>query len=61
MHAHSYVESSVQILGEYKGEEPFASFLKKYFGRNKKYGSRDRKAGKPSMLLLFQVGQSISE
>ena len=35
MHAHSYVKSSVEILGEYKGEEPFASFLKKYFGEIK--------------------------
>jgi 16S rRNA (cytosine967-C5)-methyltransferase len=40
---HSYLHSAKQILQLYNGEEPFASFLKKYFAANKKYGSKDRK------------------
>jgi 16S rRNA (cytosine967-C5)-methyltransferase len=40
---HSYLNSSREILSLYNGEEPFASFVKKYFSGNKKYGSRDRK------------------
>ena len=59
MHAHSYVKSSVEILGEYKGEEPFASFLKKYFGRNKKYGSRDRKQVSHLCYCYFRLGKAL--
>lgn len=39
----SYLNSSKDILSLYKGEEPFASFIKKYFSGHKKFGSRDRK------------------
>ncbi len=59
MHAHSYLRSSVEILGEYKGEEPFASFLKKYFGRNKKYGSRDRKQIGHLCYSYFRLGKAL--
>ncbi len=31
------------LLQQYKGEEPFAAFLKKQFAANKKFGSKDRK------------------
>jgi 16S rRNA (cytosine967-C5)-methyltransferase len=40
---HSYLNSAKEILSSYKGEEPFASFLKKYFAGHKKFGSTDRK------------------
>jgi 16S rRNA (cytosine967-C5)-methyltransferase len=40
---HSYLNSAVAILQQYKGEEPFASFIKKYFAQYKKFGSKDRK------------------
>ena len=40
---HSYLNSAKKILSVYKGEDPFASFLKKYFAQNKKFGSKDRK------------------
>ncbi|HRD57243.1 MAG TPA: methyltransferase domain-containing protein [Ferruginibacter sp.] len=40
---HSYVLSAKSILQLYKGELPFAIFLKKYFSGNKKFGSKDRK------------------
>jgi 16S rRNA (cytosine967-C5)-methyltransferase len=40
---HSYLNSAVAILQQYKGEEPFASFIKKYLAQYKKFGSKDRK------------------
>jgi 16S rRNA (cytosine967-C5)-methyltransferase len=40
---HSYLNSAREILSLYKGEEPFARFIKKYFATQKKFGSRDRK------------------
>jgi 16S rRNA (cytosine967-C5)-methyltransferase len=60
MHAHSYLESSIQILNEYKGGEPFASFLKKYFRQNKKYGSRDRKQVSHLCYCYFRPGKALS-
>jgi 16S rRNA (cytosine967-C5)-methyltransferase len=32
-----------EILQQYKGEEPFTYFIKKYFAQYKKFGSKDRK------------------
>ena len=40
---HSYLNSAREIISVYKGQEPFSSFLKKYFAQYKKSGSRDRK------------------
>ena len=59
MHAYSYLKSSLQILEEYKGEEPLASFLKKYFGRNKKYGSKDRKRIAHLCYCYFRLGKAL--
>ena len=59
MHAHSYLRSSIEILNEYKGEEPFASFLKKYFGRNKKFGSKDRKQVGHLCYCYFRLGKAL--
>lgn len=59
MHAHSYLQSSIKILGEYRGEEPLASFLKKYFGRYKKYGSRDRKQVSHLCYCYFRQGRAL--
>ena len=59
MHAHSYLKSSSQILKEYKGEEPFASFLKKYFALNKKFGSKDRKQVSNLCYCYFRLGKAL--
>jgi 16S rRNA (cytosine967-C5)-methyltransferase len=54
----SYVNSAAQILSIYKGEEPFASFLKKYFREHKKFGSKDRKQISHLCYCYFRLGQS---
>jgi 16S rRNA (cytosine967-C5)-methyltransferase len=58
MRAYSYLRSAIQILSEYKGEEPFASFLKKYFSQNKKYGSKDRKRVSHLCYCYFRLGKA---
>lgn len=40
---HSYINSASDILALYRGEEPFAGFLRKYFSAHKKFGGNDRK------------------
>src|SRR3954470_21951997 len=59
MHAHSYLQSATQILNGYKGEEPFASFLKNFFRQNKKYGSRDRKQVSHLCYCYFRLGKAL--
>ena len=56
---HSYVNSSKQLLQQYNGEEPFASFLKKYFSANKKYGSKDRKQIGHLCYCFFRLGKAV--
>lgn len=57
-HSYSYLNSAGQILDQYKGEEPFASFLAKFFSRHKKYGSRDRKQVGHLCYCYFRLGKS---
>ncbi len=58
MHFHSYLNTAIQIIGQYKGEEPLTSFLKKYFAQNKKHGSRDRKLISHLCYCYFRLGKS---
>ena len=56
---HSYINSAKEVLGEYKGAEPFASFVKKFFSQNKKYGSKDRKHISHLCYCYFRLGKSM--
>lgn len=56
---YSYINSTKDILGRYKGEEPLSSFLKKYFSVNKKPGSRDRKEISQLCYCYFRLGKAI--
>lgn len=58
---HSYINTSVDILRQYDGGEPFASFLKKFFSRQKKYGSRDRRQIGQLCYAWFRLGQALRE
>jgi len=58
---HSYLNSAKTILGRYKGDEPFSSFLKKYFAANKKFGSKDRKQVSHLCYCYFRLGKALKE
>lgn len=55
---HSYLNTAKTILQQYNGEEPFASFLKKFFSLQKKYGSRDRKTIGHLCYCFFRLGKA---
>lgn len=57
----SYLNTAAQILQDYSGEQPFASFLKKYFGLHKKHGSRDRKQIAHLCYCYFRLGKAIRD
>jgi 16S rRNA (cytosine967-C5)-methyltransferase len=55
---YSYLNSAKEILELYKGEEPFAAFLKQFFARRKKYGSKDRKQISHLCYCYFRLGKA---
>lgn len=57
--AHSHLNTAVNILDQYKGEQPFASFLRQYFSKEKKYGSKDRKQIGHLCYSFFRLGRSV--
>ena len=61
MFVQAYVNTAEEILKQYQGEEPFHFFLKKYFGKNKKFGSRDRKYITHLCYCFFRLGKSLGE
>ncbi len=54
---HSYINSAKEIITSYKGNEPFASFAKKQFSANKKFGSKDRKQISHLCYCWFRLGK----
>ncbi len=56
---HSYVSSAVKAVKQFKGNEPFAAFLKKFFSADKKYGSKDRKIIAELCYAYFRVSHAI--
>ncbi|MBL7748131.1 MAG: Fmu (Sun) domain-containing protein [Chitinophagaceae bacterium] len=58
---YSYINSAAAILSQYHGEEPFASFSKKYFAQHKKFGSRDRKQITHLCYCYFRLGKALPE
>ena len=57
--SYSYLNSAVQIVNEYKNQEPFASFIRKYFSQYKKYGSKDRKVISHLCYCFFRVANAV--
>ena len=61
MRYHSYLNSSKTIINSYKGDVPFAVFLKKYFNSNKKYGGKDRKQIAALCYHFYRLGKAIPQ
>ena len=61
MRYHSYLNSAKTIIDSYKGDVPFAVFLKKYFNSNKKYGSKDRKQIAALCYHFYRLGKAIPQ
>jgi len=57
---HSYINTAQNILSSYKFEQPFYVYLKSFFKRNKKYGSRDRKVISNLCYGFFRIGDAAN-
>lgn len=60
MHLQSYMQSAKEILQQYRGDLPFAAWLKNFFRQYKKYGSRDRKLIADLCFCYFRLGKAFS-
>ncbi len=56
---YSYINSATAIIAQYDCSEPLASFIKKYFAANKKYGSKDRKVISHLCYSYFRLGNAL--
>jgi 16S rRNA (cytosine967-C5)-methyltransferase len=56
----SHLNTAVQILQAYTGQEPFAGYLRKFFSANKKYGSSDRRQIGHLCYCYFRLGKSLA-
>ena len=56
---YSYLNSAVKVIDQYRGDEPFASFTKKYFAEHKKHGSNDRKQITHLCYCYFRMGKAF--
>ncbi|MBA3675660.1 MAG: methyltransferase domain-containing protein [Chitinophagaceae bacterium] len=61
MRASSYILSAKEILSLYKGELPFAAWIKQYFKTHKKFGSRDRKIVAQLCYSFFRLGNAFND
>lgn len=59
-HFQRYLQFAVSILSAYNGQEPFKTYLKKYFALNKKHGSRDRRLITSLCYNYFRLGFGVS-
>lgn len=57
----SYLNTACDIISRYKGQEPFAAFMKKYFAASKKFGSTDRRLISQLCYSYFRLGMAGSE
>ncbi|MEI6950285.1 Fmu (Sun) domain-containing protein [Paraflavisolibacter sp. H34] len=59
MFIQAYLQTAQTILQAYAGEEPFPSFLKKFFSLHKKFGSRDRRQITHLCYCYFRLGHAL--
>jgi 16S rRNA (cytosine967-C5)-methyltransferase len=55
----SHLNTAVQILQQYDGQQPFVYFIKQFFSADKKYGSKDRKNISQLCYAYFRLGKAL--
>ena len=59
MRYQSYLNTAKSIISFYKGDIPFAVFIRKYFLSHKKHGSKDRKQIANLCYNFYRLGKAI--
>lgn len=55
---HSYINTATKLIETYKGDKPFAVYIKQFFSENKKYGAKDRRQISSLCYNYFRIGFS---
>ena len=55
----AHLNTAVQVLSQYQGQQPFGIFIKDFFRQDKKYGSRDRKSISHLCYCYFRLGKAL--
>ncbi len=58
---HSYINTAVKLIETYKGEIPFNSFIKQFFAKEKKFGSKDRKQIASLCYSYYRLGLAFNK
>ena len=58
---HSYINTALKILQSFNGEMPFSIFIRQFFAKEKKYGSKDRKQIAALCYSYFRVGLALNK
>ncbi len=58
---HSYINSSVKLIETYRGDQPFAIFIKANLAKERKFGSRDRKQITSLCYNYFRMGFAMAQ
>lgn len=57
----AHLNTAVQVLSQYQGQQPFGIFIKDFFRQDKKYGSRDRKSISHLCYCYFRLGKALPD
>ncbi|HMD01207.1 MAG TPA: hypothetical protein VKH37_13690, partial [Ferruginibacter sp.] len=57
MRYQSYLNTATKIIGSYDGAMPLSHFLKQFFAKEKKYGSKDRKQISSLCYNFYRLGK----
>ncbi|HEY0677061.1 MAG TPA: Fmu (Sun) domain-containing protein, partial [Chitinophagaceae bacterium] len=55
----SHLNTAIQLIQHYRGEMPFSIYLKSFFSKHKKHGSKDRKRIGHLCYSFFRLGKSL--
>lgn len=61
MRPQSYLHSAQEIIQQYNGNIPFATWLKDFFRQHKKFGSKDRKLIADLCFCYFRLGSAFAD
>ena len=58
---HHHIQTVEKLIVNYKSETPFTIYLKDYYSKNKKHGSRDRKLIADLCYTYFRIGNCLKD
>jgi 16S rRNA (cytosine967-C5)-methyltransferase len=61
MKVEAYIKSAATLLSQFDGSVPFAAWLKEYFRKQKKFGSRDRRTVSQLCFAYFRTGKLFAD